>query len=187
MKYIQLFESLAKQTPNEILKEYDLTTKELDRIIDILTKYKLDDILLRELKSTQDRGYRDLRKWKVDSFISRYEVLRPRIEELMEVQDYFLELSDMGYGILVSSRDRTVRIRIGGNKKRDLLNSISEVVNFLKQLKKSSSSSCSDDWYSIFNNLTANLFLAFIPVRGREKDMLFVVSYDSPTLVDRWY
>lgn len=187
MKYIQLFESLAKQTPNEILKEYDLTTKELDRIIDILTKYKLDDILLRELKSTQDRGYRDLRKWKVDSFIGRYEVLRPRIEELMEVQDYFLELSDMGYGILVSSRDRTVRIRIGGNKKRDLLNSISEVVNFLKQLnaRKRLAVKLLNIEYQLSEHDEDDDDIYV--VRGHEKDMLFVVSYDSPTLVDRWY
>ena len=178
MKHIQLFEALTKLTPNEVLKEYDLTTKELDRIIDILTKYKLDDVLLRELKATQTRGYRDLRKWKVDSFIGRYEILRPRVEELMNVQDYFLELSDMGYGIFVSSRDRTVRIRIGGHKKKDLFGSVSEIINFLNHL-----------------NARKRLIVKLLNIDHQsdsnfdddedyddDKDILFVVSYDPTSM-----
>lgn len=190
MKYIKLFEAVIKQTPNDILKEYDMTTKELDRIIDVLTKYNLDAVLLRELKGTQERAYRDLRKWKVESFMKRFELVRPRVEELMEVQDYFLELSDMGYGIMVSASNKTIRIRIGGNKKRDLLSSLAEVTSFLKQLNTHNRLPVKlTDFGSMAGEDDDEDADLFVPVRYTHKkiDHFVQVSYDSPTLVDRWY
>ncbi len=109
-KPIAKFEALSGFNPNDILKEYDLSTKEIDKIIDTLKKYEIEPTLLSELKLTQTRQYRDLRKWKVNSFIGRYEKIKPLLDEIFLIEDYMLELSDQNYKVYINPSTKTIQI-----------------------------------------------------------------------------
>ena len=51
-KYVRKFEAKSSFSPNNILSEYKMTTKDLDKIIDDLDKYQVDSHLLADLISS---------------------------------------------------------------------------------------------------------------------------------------
>ena len=123
----------SKVNPNEVLKDFGLKTSDLDKMINTLREYDLDSKLLQELISAQDRSYQSLRKWKVESFINRYKQLESKIEEIELVEDYMLELSDMGYSIKIQNYKKTIYILFPVNGE-NAIKKISEVMDYIKHL-----------------------------------------------------
>lgn len=123
----------SRVNPNDVLKDFGLRTSDLDKMIDTLREYDLDSKLLQELISTQDRSYQNLRKWKVESFISRYNLLKQKINEIELIEDYMLELSDMGYSVKIANYKKTIYIIFPVNGE-NAIKKISEVMDYMKHL-----------------------------------------------------
>lgn len=100
-KYIAKFEAFDSSSLHDLFKEHNLTIVVLNDMIDKLEKYNLDHVLVNELKKSKERGYRDLRKWKIDSILSRYNSASRLIDMAETIEDYLLELTDNGYRIKV--------------------------------------------------------------------------------------
>lgn len=128
--YIKKFEAVQQFDINKELKEYDLSISDLDKAIDALAKYDLDSVLLEELKILQSNRYKTLRKWKIDSFIKRYDNIRPLLDEIILIEDYLLELTDAGYKLFISSRDKKIEIEFD----YDSINAIKKINFATKQL-----------------------------------------------------
>lgn len=142
-KYVAKFEAFDSSTLHNLFRENNITVSDLNDMIDKLEKYGLDHVLLKELRGSKERDYRDLRKWKIDSILSRYNKVMKSIEIFETVEDYFLELTDNGYRIKVysalgavgSSKMIVLIYTKGVHKSR--LDKIAEVSNFLQHLNNS--------------------------------------------------
>lgn len=113
-KHIAKFEAVDPKlfAPNVVLKEFNLTTRDLDEMIHDLHEYEVDVDLYRELSLSKERAYRDLRKWKIQNFITRYKKSRLIIDEAILVEDYMLELMDQGFKVKVDANRGWVYIHI---------------------------------------------------------------------------
>jgi len=139
-KYITKFEAFDSSNLHNLFKEENLKVSDLNSMIDNLEKYNLDRTLLAELKRSKLRNYTDLRKWKIDSILTRYNNVYKIINKLELIEDYFLELTDNGYRIAISTLHDSNKYHIiiytkGVNKSR--LDRIAEVSGFLKHLNTS--------------------------------------------------
>lgn len=159
-KYITKFEAFDSSNLHNLFKEENLKVSDLNSMIDNLEKYNLDRTLLAELKRSKLRNYTDLRKWKIDSILTRYNNVYKIINKLELIEDYFLELTDNGYRIATSivaaeilnnsrlptdterkallhdsNKYRVIIYTKGVNKSR--LDRIAEVSGFLKHLNTS--------------------------------------------------
>jgi hypothetical protein len=137
-KYIAKFEAFDSSSLHDLFKEHNLTIVVLNDMIDKLEKYNLDHVLVNELKKSKERGYRDLRKWKIDSILSRYNSASRLIDMAETIEDYLLELTDNGYRIKVFPSDGYAVLLIytkGVRKSR--LDKVAEVTSFLQHLNNS--------------------------------------------------
>lgn len=143
-KYIAKFEAFDSSSLHNLFKDHNLTVTDINDMINRLDKYEFAlksefRVLCDELKKSKERGYRDLRKWKIDSILSRYEKANKSIEMVETVEDYMLELTDNGYRIKIftsgeSGFDLIVYTK-GVHKSR--LDRVAEVTNFLQHLNNS--------------------------------------------------
>lgn len=132
MKYtIAKFESFDI----EMLTPDNADTTVFETMIERLEKHKVDKDLLNDLKLSKSRGWRDLRKWKIISFIKRYKNSKPLIDEDRLISDYFLELEDEGYSIKIDVKSRDVIIEFETNNDNRGSKYI-RVIEFLNQLKR---------------------------------------------------
>lgn len=137
-KYIAKFEAFDSSSLHDLFKEHNLTIVVLNDMIDKLEKYNLDRVLVNELKKSKERGYRDLRKWKIDSILSRYNSASRLVDMAETIEDYLLELTDNGYRIKVFPSDGYAVLLIytkGVRKSR--LDRVAEVTSFLQHLNNS--------------------------------------------------
>lgn len=131
---ISKFEALSSFNPNSVLAEYNMTTRDLDNMVNILSTYDIDDTFKRELISTKERGYRDLRKWKLDNYIKRYTSLKDLISDYTTLDDYMLELSEQGFKVELHLRgafNKFMNINCGIN-----IDKLALVSNYLNHLNK---------------------------------------------------
>lgn len=137
-KYIAKFESFDSSSLHDLFKEHNLTIVVLNDMIDKLEKYNLDHVLVNELKKSKERGYRDLRKWKIDSILSRYNSASRLIDMAETIEDYLLELTDNGYRIKVFPSDEyAVLIIYTKGVRKSRLDRVAEVTSFLQHLNNS--------------------------------------------------
>jgi hypothetical protein len=116
------------------LREFNMSTKNLEEMIDTLKKYGLDSTLLRDLQTSKDRSWRDLRKWKVENYLNRYNLLKDKIEHLLDIEDYFLELIDKDYRLKINTIGQTLKIYTKDVTQKSRLDKIAEVSAFLVHL-----------------------------------------------------
>ena len=109
---IAKFEALGTFNPTSVLKEFNLTINDLNVMIKDLEEYGIDPILSKELSVSKVKGYRDLRKWKVESFLGRYNAAKGILDEAQLVDDYMLELSDQGIGVKIDPNKNIILIVI---------------------------------------------------------------------------
>jgi hypothetical protein len=132
-KYVAKFEAASTPRVTEVLKDFKLKISDLQEMYNKLVNYHLDGTLQRDLKTSMDRGWRDLRKWKVQSFLDRYDRSKPKIEEIELIEDYFLELVDKGYRMKIDPNLNRVIIYtkdVSGTR----LNHFKEVIDFFVHL-----------------------------------------------------
>lgn len=93
--YIRKFEALSSFNVNELLKEYDMTISDLDNIINKIGKYNIFLDLYTDMNKSKLIGYRDLRKWKMENFLRRYNQIKPTIDKIEIVEDLLVGLTDL--------------------------------------------------------------------------------------------
>ena len=89
-----------------------------------------------------DITVRDLRKWKIDSILTRYNNANQLIDMAETVEDYLLELTDNGYRIkvypsLVNGNANAILLIYTKGVHKSRLDRIAEVTNFLQHLNNS--------------------------------------------------
>jgi len=82
----------VSSAPNEVLKPFGLTTKDLDRLLDVLEKNALDADLLQDLKKFSNAGYRNLRAWNVKILKKGIDRVQGKLDEIDLVEDYLIDL-----------------------------------------------------------------------------------------------
>ena len=139
VKFDRFNEAVSNFDLNGLLNAYKIKISDLNDMIDNLKKYELNPILLNELKRSQSINWRDLRKWKLDSYLSRYESYRNAIEKLKSIEemieDYSTELTDMGYTLVISARYSKIKI-YAKDVRKTKLERMGDVINFLLHLNR---------------------------------------------------
>jgi DNA integrity scanning protein DisA with diadenylate cyclase activity len=118
-------------TKSDLKDEYDLTPKDIEKIIEILEKYKLDSVLLSELNNIEEKEYKTLRKWKIISVMKRYESLKPKLDEIELIEDYLLEITDEGHKVYIHYNEGTIDIYFST---KGMLKSLNSITTCLLQL-----------------------------------------------------
>ncbi len=138
-KYIAKFEAFGSSDLQNLFKDNNLKSSDIDNMIDRLDKYNLDRVLSNELRRSKERGYRDMRKWKIDSILSRYNNANKIIETAETIEDYLLELTDNGYRIKVYPTDINSAMLLIYTKgvRKSRLDRVAEVTSFLQHLNNS--------------------------------------------------
>lgn len=101
--YIHKFEALSSFNVNELLKEYGMTISDLDNIINKIGKYSVGHDLYLDISRSKKVNYRDLRKWKLDNYLSRYEELKPTISKIEYIEDLLVGISDLECRVDISA------------------------------------------------------------------------------------
>ena len=52
-----------------------------------------------------------LRKWKINSFLTRWEVQKSKIHEVDEIEDYVTEMQDEGWKVSVNTRNNIITFK----------------------------------------------------------------------------
>ena len=107
MRIIKFLESTQNMQPFETaLSELKLTVKDMEVMLFRLKKYS-DALssnggdLIGDLEKSKSSDWKTLRKWKIENILSRYEVEKIKIEEFEDIEDYLLEMEDIGWEIKI--------------------------------------------------------------------------------------
>ena len=100
----------VSSAPNEVLIPFGLTTKDLDRLLDVLEKNALDANLLQDLKKFSNADYRNLRAWNVKILKKGIDRVQSKLDEIDLVEDYLIDLIDDGYKVVVNPIKKSVYI-----------------------------------------------------------------------------
>ena len=117
MRIIKFLESTENMQPFEIaLSELKLTVKDMEAMLYKLTKYsealtKNGDSLIKDLEKAKESGWKTLRKWKIENMINRYEFEKIKIEEFEDIEDYLLEMEDIGWEIKIHPSNMIIEFR----------------------------------------------------------------------------
>jgi hypothetical protein len=128
---IDKFNESSFVTKADLQKNYDISIKDIEKIIDILERYELDSVLLRELKNAKSSEYKTLRKWKVDSFMKRYANLKEKLDEIELIEDYLLEIVDEGNKVKILHNRSEIQIT---TQSADAIKAINDVTSCLVHL-----------------------------------------------------
>jgi len=142
-----------------------MSVSDLDKMIDFLDKYGEDehdeddedenyhiqpeDIrrkqpdfynaepLKDEIKKLKSVKYGGLRKWKVDSILSRFNEVKKLVDEEILIEDYLLELTDQfGITAIIDPTKKLIAIHLP-LKPSDNVERLNTVIGFLSHLNKS--------------------------------------------------
>ena len=120
-----------------ILSEFKMTTKSFDDILERLTKYRSNltedvDSLIKDIQREKNSNWSKLRKWKIESIISRYKEAMKLVESIEEIEDILLEVEDNGwkYEIIINQN------KIHFTAKDSPIKKINSLFNFLSSSHK---------------------------------------------------
>ena len=115
----KLSESISSSTGgfnvNQMLSEFKMTIRDFDSMLDKLNKYKENLVgaegLIEDLIDEKKANWVNLRKWKVTSMLSRWEIQKSKINEVDQVEDYVTEMQDEGWKVSVNTRNSLITFR----------------------------------------------------------------------------
>lgn len=101
-RYIHKFEAMSTFDPEIVLKEFQMTTQDLDRMLNTLKEYSIARDLVRDLESSKSMQYRDLRKWKLELYLKAYKEVESEIQTLDSIKDFLFTITDDGASVKIS-------------------------------------------------------------------------------------
>jgi hypothetical protein len=126
------------QDLGSLLSQYKLGSSGLDDMVTKLKKYR-DNLgeegisLLEDLEREYKSKWANIRKWKLDSIMARYQKAISEMEQVDDIEDMLLELEDAGWQVEIFTKANTLRFRTGRDHQ---IKKLHELFSFLHNTHK---------------------------------------------------
>lgn len=113
----------------DVFSQFDVTEKQMNDMISLLSEYESSNLgqtitdLKDDILSLKSSNWTKLSKWRVKSILDRFEICNKSINELKDIEDFIVEVTDEGWNAKIDFQNSTI-IFVSKSKPISKLNTI---------------------------------------------------------------